>query len=208
MSSQLQETFSRFVDSAKVSLRLLEDEELPKERKILKLASETALPRLVDTIEGQREFRQLVTESRSTFAGDFHQKSSEHDWQQYVHDFFCQSGLYLKLMYGSDVSIDTAFTQYCASFEAEECKTTYLVPLEFVTFASNSMDFRSFQIRRFSVQELGDLMRNRLNGIFYPYAAITPESLRLLSEYWFLSIVMKTAVVPISPGSRLYPPAS
>ena len=98
MSSQLQETFSRFVDSAKVSLRLLEDEELPKERKILKLASETALPRLVDTIEGQREFRQLVTETRSTFAGDFHQKSSEHYWQQYVHDFFCQSGLYLKLM--------------------------------------------------------------------------------------------------------------
>lgn len=203
MSSKLLEAFYRFMDSATSNLRGLE--ELSREGTTLKSVGEVALPRFVDELEKQKEFHELVVETQSVFAGDYHVESSEQTWHNHVHNFFCQSGYYLDLMYEKDVNLDTAFSNYCASFEKRETEIIYLAPLEFVSFAQPSMDFAEFQIRRFSMQELDRMLRNHLNDIFYPYAAISPKSLGLLANYWFIYSVATSSVEEIG---HLYIPPS
>jgi len=88
MSSKLLEAFYRFMDSATSDLRGLE--ELSREGTTLKSVEEVALPRFVDELEKQKEFHELVVETQSVFAGDYHVESSEQTWHNHVHNFFCQ----------------------------------------------------------------------------------------------------------------------
>lgn len=208
MSSKLFEVFHRFTNSATSKLRGLE--ELSQKGTTLKSVGEVALPRFVDELEKQKEFHGLVKETQSVFAGDYHVESGEQLWRHHVHNLFCQSGYYLDLMHGKDINLDAAFSNYCASFEKREVEITYLAPLEFVSFAQPSMDFAAFQIRRFSMQELHCMLRNHLNDVFYPYAAISPKSLDLLSRYWFIYSVTTSSVekighlhIPWSPVATL-----
>jgi len=59
------------------------------------------------------------------------------------------------------------------------------------------MDFNTFQIRRFSATDLDEILGNRINKIFYPWATIDLEKLK---GYWFICLK------EIIPGHRLSHP--
>lgn len=185
----LQATFLNFIEAAQTRLEALWKQ--AAEDTLGKSMSE--LSRVVQELETQQEFSWLVLETRSAFSGDHHNESTEKAWHDAVHNFFCRSGYYHDIVDRKSPSADESFSHYCAAFNQPKLQTTYLAPLELVSFAQSSMEFDTFQIKRFSLKELEAILQNRVNTIFYPWAAISSDSLKLLSQYWFIQ-VMKPAV--------------
>ena len=153
-----------------------------------------ALPYTVQELENEAYFGKLVLETQSAFSNDLHSKSHTKQWHDAIHHFFCRSGLYLDLANEELPDFDDTFLRYCATFEMHEAEKIYLAPLEFVHLNQRLMDFETFQLRRFTVKELEDMFQNRVNSVFYAWAAIDQESLRLLSEYWFIQVKTSESV--------------
>ena len=185
MLQPLQTIFLNFIEATQTKLQTLRKQ--AEEDTLGKSISDIALPWIVEELESEQEFNRLVAETQSAFSGDRHRKSTEL-WRRAVHNYFCRSGYYLGLASGEVTSPDEFFSNYCVAFTEPKVQTTYLAPLEFVDFAQRSMDFGTFQIKRFSMQELEAVLQNRVNSIFYPWAAISSDSLKLLSQYWFIQI--------------------
>jgi len=204
MSDKILEVFGRFVDSAKA----LAEPDL--ESSVPKSAAEAVLPRRVEELEKRNEFRNLVAEARGTFAGEYHNKSNEHVWHYHIHNFFCQSGYYLDVMHGKMLNKEAGLSAFSAAFQGHESRITYFIPLELVSFAQDLMDFGTFKVRRFSAEEWGNLLRNRINRVFYPYAAMDDDALELLSHYWFICVEVTSPVehiglihIPSGPTTTL-----
>jgi len=145
---------------------------------------------VVDELESETEFHQLVVETRSSFSGDYHGKS-EGAWQRAVKNFFRRSCYYADVSGGKPRSVGEIFRKYCGAFERREILVSYLAPIEYVYFAERSMDFGLFQIQCFAADELKAIFQNRVNEVFYPRAAI---DVKQLQEYWF--IYLKVSAVP------------
>jgi hypothetical protein len=94
---------------------------------------------LVDELESEAEFHQLVMETRSAFLGAYHVKS-EYGWQQAIKDFFRRSQCYSDSFEKKSLSVDTAFQNYCGTFQRRQIQVTYLAPMEFVRFAERFME--------------------------------------------------------------------
>jgi len=204
MSDKLSEVFSKFIESAKVLAKP------NRESSILRSAAEVVLPHFVEELEKRNEFHDLITEARSTFSGEYHKMSSEHNWHYHVHNFFCQSGYYLDLMHGRVLDKEEGLSNFSAAFQKRESRVTYFVPLELVSLAEELIDFDSFQLRRFSSKEWDNILRNRINRVFYPYAGFDTDALELLSHYWFICIEETSPVeqigvirIPAGPSTTL-----
>jgi len=208
VSTKLGEAFRDFDALARSKLQLSGKATIRRE--IAKFPTESTLPVLVNEIEKGEQFHNLVLETQEAFVGDYHRSKSEKNWRNASHNFLSQSGYYLDLIGGKDFSSNEIFAGYCNAFKVREAKTIYLAPLEFVTFAQDYMDFGTFRVRRFSLRELEAKFRNRINKLFYPYAAFTQERLELLSQYWFVEAekfgdvsAMGWLRIPVSPSSRV-----
>jgi len=185
MGQGLQTAFFNFADATQMKLQDVRKQALGDS--LGRSVSGMVLPWVVEELESQEEFNRLVAETESAFSGDHHRKGTKL-WHQAVHNYFCRSGYYLGPASGEFTNLDDLFSKYCASFTEPKVHMTYLAPLEFVHFAQPSMDFGTFQIKRFSKQELETILQHRINSIFYPWAAISSDSLKLLSQYWFIQI--------------------
>jgi hypothetical protein len=203
MLQGLLEAFLRFVETAQNRLEALRKQ--AAEDTLGKSMSEMSLPLVVQELETQQEFIRLVLETRSAFLGDHHNKSTENDWHGAVHNFFCRSGYFHGLIDGTSLNADESFSHYCTAFNQPEIQINYLALLESVSFAQSSIRFETFQIKRFSLKELETILQNRVNRVFYPWAAIASDSLKLLSQYWFIQVTEST--VPSQIG-HFYLPAS
>ena len=63
-----------------------------------------------------------------------------------------------------------------------------MAPIEFVDFYDvDRLDFPSFSIRRFSPQELSEVINNSVNEVFYPDAIWDVEK---LSMFWFIDVIV------------------
>jgi len=208
VSNELKDAFRDFDALARSKLEQLEKASI--EGEIAKFAIESTLPLLVGEIEQEQQFHNLVFETQKAFIGDYHKSKSEKNWRDAIHNYFCQSGYYLDLMDGKDLSIDKTFAGYCNAFKMCEAQIMYLAPLEFVTFAQDYMDFGAFKIRRFRFQELETKLRNRVSKLFYPYAALDKEQLGLIAQYWFVEAEalwnvcgIGSLMIPVSNTSRV-----
>jgi len=150
--------------------------------------SELTLLWVVDELESQQEFNQLVVETRSAFSGNHHSKSTEKAWRNAIHNLFCRSGYYLGLVDGKLPRANDSFSSYCTAFNHPKVQITYLAPLELVSFGQPIMEFDTFRVKRFSIEELESVLQNRVNTIFYPWAAISSDALKLLAQYWFIQV--------------------
>ena len=61
------------------------------------------------------------------------------------------------------------------------------MPIEFVTFSKDLMEFDGFKIQTFNKGELDDLLKQPVCRLFYPWVLVDTEE---LASYWFL--VLKT----------------
>lgn len=186
MLQALQETFLNFIEAAQTKSQTLRQQAI--QDTLGKSMNEVTLSWIVEELESQQEFSQLLIETRSTFSGDHHSKSTEKAWRNAIHNLFCRSGYYLGLVDGKFPRANDFFPNYCTAFNYPKVQTAYLAPLELVSFAQSSMEFDTFRIKRFSIDELEAVLQNRVNAIFYPWAAISSDSLKLLSQYWFIQV--------------------
>ena len=146
----------------------------------------TYLPMVIEKLEGRGEFLQLVIETRAAFRDRYH--TSDDYWaREAVKHFFRRSDFYLGIFEGKSINTEGIFEKYVAAFQDDRIQVTYLTLLEGVRFTSSTscMNFNTFQIRRFSAEELADMAGNQVNQIFYPWAVIDAKRLH---DYWLLSI--------------------
>lgn len=138
----------------------------------------------VKGLEKSSEFDLLVEETLNLYSGDYHSKD-KFAWEQAVKDFFRRSGYYYNFFDGNNINIDVLFKKYCESFKQRKTEVIYLAPLEFVDFKPDNlvMNFGTFQIRKFSKDELEIIFQNQINEIFYPGAVI---DLDLMQNYWYI----------------------
>jgi len=130
----------------------------------------------VEDLERTSQFQRLLEETRSGFS-----KGEE----RAIKSFFRRSGCYLDAFEGKTINIDTLFDAYCKAFQRDEVQVTYLAPMEFVSFAQDSMDFGDFQICRFTKDNLSSILGSRVNEVFYPWAVVDVNGLH---DYWFIQI--------------------
>lgn len=175
MSDSLEQAFHRYIGVVQLKLQKRTEEVNTKGLLRLHVNEAMELQTLVDELEKEDEFHQLVAETRSSFSGDYHSKN-QLAWQQAVKIFFRRSGYYSDIFEKQTLSVDTAF-------QRREIQVTYLAPMEFVYFAEPLIDFGTFQIRQFSAVELRAIFQNRVNEVFYPWAHIDVERLQ---GYWFV----------------------
>lgn len=160
--------------------------EAPRLRKQLRLVTSktTQLRALVDDLESSAEFGKLVLETRSSFSGDYHGKS-ESVWREAVKNFFRRSGYYIDTFEGKSVHDDAALDRYREAFQRREVEISYLALMEYVHFAEDSMNFSTFEIRRFGADELDSIFQNKISEVFYPWAAVDVGQLQ---DYWFVCV--------------------
>ena len=152
----------------------------------------------VERLEKSQEFVELVKVTRAEFSKGEMEKQIGGLQESHVKNFFRQSGYYLDLADGRSTEPTKLIGSYQGTFSQSQIVKRYLAPLEFVTFHSISTDgksqvfrvppegnmhFNRFSIRSFSASELDQLLNQRVNAIFYPWAKVDTG---ILSEYWFI----------------------
>jgi hypothetical protein len=143
------------------------------------------LPKVVERLEREEDFCQLIMETRAAFPDRYH--TYDDYWtREAVQNFFRRSDFYLDVFAGKGINIEGAFERYVTAFQDDKTEVTCLTLLEGVEFTSPiaCMNFNTFQIRRFSAEELANIVGNQINKIFYPRAVI---DVKRLQDYWFLS---------------------
>lgn len=197
MADKLKDAFHAYTKSFQAKLQKRSKRSIGKGPVQLHPNKALELQTAVTEAESEAEFQHLIAETRSQFLEDFHGKS-ESAWQDAVKNCFRRSDYYVDLSEGKTPDKETFFSRYCDAFQRRERQATYLAPLEFVYFAKESMDFGSFQVRRFSSNELEVMLQNRVNRVFYTWATVdTPQ----LCNYWFVCV---TAKVPIQKLGYIY----
>lgn len=151
---------------------------------LLELHSKTdQLRAMVEKLERGREFEDLLKATRSKFGNGWHSGKSELLWRHATHNFFCRCGYYTGAP-SEPFSAPTLLQTYEEAFQRRHVKTTFLSPMEFVSFPE-ALRFSEFEIRKFDSDELDSIVGNDINRIFYPYAVLDTG---VLHGYWFLIV--------------------
>lgn len=179
MENILQQIFRGYTNAVKSKLQ-----KQAKELSSLFPNKTTELQILVDELENQPGFDLLVAETRSAFWKGYHGRS-ERAWRQAVKNFFRRSEYYSDTFEKKVISVDAVFQGYREAFQRRQIRVTYLAPMEYIHFAEQCMDFGTFQVRRFSADELRTICQNRVNDVFYRWAAIDVKQLK---DYWFICL--------------------
>ncbi len=94
------------------------------------------------------------------------------------------SGLYQQVFAGNDWAQSEVHSGYENAFTAKTYTITYLAPIQFIEFGAGPLDCGAFLVRRFSDEELQNVLRNPVKRVFYPDAYIDSEKIK---DYWFIS---------------------
>jgi len=158
------------------------------------------LPRVVERSESLESFRQLIDYTRSTFPDQFHTRDDSLAGQAAQH-FFRRCAFYLDVFEGKDVSIERTFERYVKAFQRQDIclwRLTLLDGIDF-DFPDSCISFDTFQIRRFSHEQLAAILGNRVNQVFYPSATI---DVKQLQGYWFLSTICTQSLPQSGDGNE------
>jgi len=200
MTPRLFESFCTYLGTfQKLKERLRENERSRKEEHLYITESDREhLRSLVKEAEEQKEFKDLVMNTEL----DLSQYNGWLNWEDSIKNFFRNSGCYINLFIDKNLNDKDLFESYCNQFQKQDYQTKLLALMEFVEFAEDSMDFGSFQIQRFSTNELKTILKNEINEIFYPYAFVETSKLDTLSNYWFISFSAPKS--QLLPGKRIF----
>jgi len=135
---------------------------------------------LIDMLEKSDQF---VSLSKYTLTEFNKEKSHISFWQYHITTFFRWSGLYEKIFEGEHLNREEICSLYAKEFKAESGQWTYLAPIELVEFPEQPLKFDNFTIRKFTVEELNILLKQRTCKLFYPRAEVDTYT---LSQFWMV----------------------
>lgn len=173
-----------------------------KEKGIFKIYSnrELEFSELVKHIENQSIFEQLISETYRFIYGHYFEEKksiidfSFSDMESKVTNYFRKSGCYYNIYTNEFVYSHSTLQNYKDAFTRKEKKQYFLAPIEYVSFAENLMDFGQFKIRNFTINELEEILNNKIKKIFYPRAYLKIEQLIELEDYWFIYLMKESPV--------------
>ncbi|MCX6627583.1 MAG: HEPN domain-containing protein [Candidatus Solibacter sp.] len=102
-----------------------------------------------------------------------------------VSSFFRRSGVYSSHFSGERIDPRAMTDQFQFAFGSTTHHVKYVAPLEFVSFGFETVDCGSYQIRRYSRQELDELLGNDTRSVFYQNLQIDTA---VLQGYWFIVV--------------------
>jgi Apea-like HEPN len=153
--------------------------------RIVTIHHSAVLPNAVEAAENESEFQGLVQATQVEFQ-HIHRSSNRDKWATALQNLFRRAGFYQELFEKKPISVAHIHDVLSDQFQRKTVTVTYLAPLEHVWFAGSSMDFfGEFQIRRYTLDELEELIRNTANRTFYPR---TETDLKVLAQNWFISV--------------------
>lgn len=146
------------------------------------------LLRLVAEIESSPQFSELVDATAMKFprASDVHhlRGGEEVPVQRIdIENFFRRSRCYLSLQSGEEIDANSCLRNLIAEFRKERIQVRRLVPLRYIQFNAEAIEFDNFQIRRFSVEELSEIFQNDVRSVFYQGHTVDVGE---IAEYWFI----------------------
>src|SRR6266446_3548002 len=159
--TQLERTFEAYISL--LHLVFLNREQLLNRRPDSLGIKRLEILTLVGIAEGDPQFHALVHEIERTLPVE----DAIPDLHFYeVQSFFRKSLYYLDLYEAREVNSVTAFGRFLEAFRRKMIQVRYLVPIGTVDFAKRSISFGDFQIRRFTGEELNEILGVSINEIF------------------------------------------
>jgi len=182
LKDQLYKSFNSYIEYATPYLRSRVSEKKKRDEKIriAHIDSSFWLPPIIEKIESSKKFDTLVSHFAIAFGRD---PKKPNKGQYLIRNFFRRSKLYLVISEAKPENFDDFFEKLCSAFDNRRVKITSLHLIEEVDFHDNFIDFRTFKIQRFSKAQLDELIDNKINHIFYPYAELDTTK---LCHYWFI----------------------
>jgi hypothetical protein len=155
---------------------------------------------LVNKLEKDNIFEQLIEETYKFFYGHYYEEKSSiinlsfQDMRDKTKAFFRKSGCYYNIFCNGLIDYDVTFNKFIDAFQRRRKKQCFLAPMEYVSFSENIMQFGQFKIQKFTANELEEILNNKINKIFYKKAYLQVEQLKELEDYWFICLTKKSPV--------------
>jgi len=179
---QLYSSFKSYVECVVITLREKLSRKTDPNRNIdlAHIDQASRLRSITENLENSKEFRNLV----SNFSIALGREAKEGGKERHaLKNFFRRSGLYLGISEGKPLNVDESFERISSVFSERRIKITNLRLIEEVYFPEEAINFDEFGIERFSKAKFDELVDNRLNSVFYPYAQLDTDK---LCHYWFI----------------------
>ena len=145
----------------------------------------------VEALENSPEFANLSRISNAEF---------KLDPPEAIGLYFELSGVYQELFAGKLISAQDIWPGYSSALSAGVRTVTHLAPLKYVTFAGTGcIDCGSFQIRKFTKEELDSLLRNEARRIFFQWACVDTEEL----QDWLFAVVEERLPIQVRGSVQL-----
>lgn len=175
-------SFTAYIEYAAITLKERLSREIDTKRTIhlAYIDQASRLRSITEELENSKEFKTLA----SNFSIALGREQKEGGKEYYaLRNFFRRSGLYLGIFDGKAVNVDELFDKLSSVFRERLVRVVTLRLIEEVYFPEESIEFGGFTIQRFSKAEWDELVGNRINSVFYPYAQFDTDK---LCEYWFI----------------------
>jgi len=179
---RLHNSFKSYVEYVASNLKeeSLKRKESNKNLRVAHIDQASRLRSIIEIMETSKEFNNLVSNFVTAFRRD---PKKSNKGRYLIQNFFRRSKLYLTMSETKPADVDDLFKKLCLAFDDRRVKVTSLYLIEEVDFHDNLIDFRTFQIQKFSKPQLNDLVDNKINHIFYPEAELDTAK---LCHYWFI----------------------
>jgi len=184
----------------------------PRRRLAVVLNPESELRQIVESLEEGAEFRELARRTRpafeelarrtrDVFPDDLYPVEPDKMWSEreapkIVRHFFRRSGAYLRYLKQTEIDAANLFAKFEGALKQTQMVVQFLAPLEFVSFRKNDeneLNCGQFLIKRFSREQLDEVLQTAVNRVFYA----APDTDQLCN-YWFLVAEERQSIL----GSR------
>jgi hypothetical protein len=133
--------------------------------------------------ERSAEFATLVEATSEVYSATHPMMG--HAYRDAVSSFFRRSGVYTSYFSRESIDPRVMADKFQSAFSSNTHRVKYLAPLELVSFGLETIDCGSYQIRKYSCEQLEDLLENNVRSVFYQNLRIDTT---VLQEYWFIVV--------------------
>ena len=188
MADSLESAFAAYLGVVKAAAPTSRETEQPGTKIRLLQSEKQRINSEVERLERTSEFKSLASIAASELSNKDSKERFHDSWEHLLSTFFRMSDTYLAHL--SDEVFATTedehvilATRFRQEITAQREHRIHLMPIEFVSFSKDLMEFDGFKIQTFNKSELDDLLKQRVCRLFYPWASVDTEE---LASYWFL----------------------
>ncbi|TAN64366.1 hypothetical protein EPN18_00265 [bacterium] len=134
---------------------------------------------ILKKLEKSAEFIKLGAKFSNAYGG-----RSSHSAINKLQNYFRRSRLYLDIIHGNQIDFNDRFEELWSAFNEKTVKETTISPINAIDFKEELIDFDKFKIRKFSKDELYDLLDQEVCEAFYPHAVVDTT---MLSWFWHIT---------------------